>query len=410
MTGIFFTEEEKRFREEVRDFARKVIAPEAVEVENGMYPGRLLKRIGGAGYMGQLHPVECGGSAKGVVYEMIVAEEISGVSAPTDMARTASSALSAIPISRFGTPEQKREYLMPIINGEKIGALGITEPLVGSDTAGMTTRAVRKGREYVINGEKRFITNGADAHSITLFAITNPDTTAKQGMSAFIFPTDTLGFRVEKVYGLMGMHGLRVAHLKFKDCRIPAENLLGNEGMGFQILMDELDTERVSIAGEMIGIARAAYEIAVKYSAEREQFGKPISSFEGVSFKIADMATVLDAAELLTLRAARLIDQGVNASKESAMAKVFSVDHAFEVCNQALQILGGIGYTTEYPVERYLRDVRIGMLGGGTSEIMRFLIQREVYREYNLKNEMEKSAIPRVPLSKPSRSKAEMQE
>jgi alkylation response protein AidB-like acyl-CoA dehydrogenase len=392
MSGIFFTEEEKRFREEVREFARKIIAPEADKIEKGMYPGLLLKKIGEAGYMKQLHPVECGGTAKGVVYEMIVAEEISSVSASTDMARTASSTLSAIPISRFGTSEQKKKYLMPIIKGEKIGALGITEPLVGSDVAGMKTRAVRKGGEYVINGEKRFITNGADAHSITLFAITNPDTAAKQGMSAFVFPTDTEGFRVEKVYGLMGMHGLRVAHLKFKDCRVPAENLLGSEGMGFQILMDELDTERVSIAGEMIGIARAAYETAVKYSAEREQFGKPISSFEGISFKIADMATLLDAAELLTLRAARLIDQGVNASKESAMAKVFSVDHAFEICNQALQILGGIGYTTEHLVERYLRDVRIGMLGGGTSEIMKFLIQREVYKEHSPKSEVEKSS------------------
>lgn len=392
MLGIFFTEEEKRFREEVREFARKIIAPEADKIEKGMYPRLLLKKIGEAGYMRQLHPVEFGGTAKGVVYEMIVAEEISGVSAPTDMMRTASSTLSAIPISRFGTSEQKRKYLTPIIRGEMIGALGITEPLAGSDVAGMRTHAVRRGSEYVINGEKRFITNGADADIITLFAITNPDTVARQGMSAFIFPTDTEGFKVEKVYGLMGMHGLRVAHLKFEDCRVSCENLIGGEGMGFQILMDELDTERVSIAGEMIGIARAAYAIALNYSTEREQFGKPISSFEGVSFKIADMATLLDAAELLTLRAARLIDLGMNASKESAMAKVFSVDHAFEICNYALQILGGIGYTTEYPLERYLRDVRIGMIGGGTSEIMKFLIQREIYKEHRVKNEMEKSA------------------
>lgn len=405
MSGIFFTEEEKRFREEVREFARKIIAPEADKIEKGMYPGMLLKKIGEAGYMRQLHPVECGGTAKGVVYEMIVAEEISGVNASTDMARTASSTLSAIPISRFGTSEQKRKYLTPIIKGEKIGALGITEPFIGSDVTGMKTRAIRRGSEYVINGEKRFITNGADAHSITLFAITNPDTAAKQGMGAFIFPTDTEGFRVEKVYELMGMHGLRVAHLKFKDCRVSTENLLGSEGMGFQILMDELDTERVSIAGEMIGIARAAYETAVKYSTEREQFGKKISSFEGISFKIADMATLLDAAELLTLRAARLIDQGATASKESAMAKVFSVDHAFEVCNQALQVLGGIGYTAEYPLERYLRDVRIGMLGGGTSEMMRFLIQREVYKEHRRKDEMEKLATP-VRFSSVPRSEA----
>ncbi len=394
MTKIFFTKEELRFREEVREFARRVIAPYADDVEKGMYPGPLLKKIAEAGYMRQLHPIEYGGTNKGLVYEMIVAEEIAAVSAPTDMSRTASSTLCAIPISRFGTDEQKRKYLTPIIRGEMIGAIGITEPDVGSDTAGMKTRAIREGDEYVINGEKRFITNGADADIITLFAISNPEVPAKRGASAFIFPTDTEGFKVEKVYNLLGMHGMRIAHLKFENCRIPAENLLGKEGMGFNILMDELDTERISIAAEMIGIARAAFEIAVKYSTERVQFNRPINWFEGVSFKIADMATQLDAAELLTLRAARMVNRGENASKESAMAKVFAVDHAFEICNQALQILGGIGYTTEYPVERYLRDVRIGMIGGGTSEIMRFLIQREVYREFEQKAGKEKQAIP----------------
>jgi alkylation response protein AidB-like acyl-CoA dehydrogenase len=394
MSGIFFTEDEIRFREEVREFARKVIAPKADEVENGMYPGPLLRKIGKAGYMRQLHPIEYGGTAKGVVYEMIVAGEIAGVSAPTDMSRTASSTLCAIPISRFGNDEQKRKYLTPIVRGEKIGAIGITEPDVGSDTADMKTTAIRAGDEYVINGEKRFITNGADADIITLFAITEPEVKSKRSMSAFIFPTDTDGFRVEKIYGLMGMHGMRIAHLKFENCRIPAENILDREGMGFNILMDELNTERISIAGEMIGIARAAFETAVKYSTERVQFKRPINKFEGISFKIADMATQIDAAELLTLRAARMIDRDERASKESAMAKVFAVDYAFDICNQALQVLGGVGYTTEYPVERYLRDVRIGMIGGGTSEIMRFLIQREVYKEFEQKAVMEKRAIP----------------
>lgn len=394
MSGIFFTEDEIRFREEVREFARKVIAPKADEVENGMYPGPLLRKIGKAGYLRQLHPIEYGGTAKGVVYEMIVAEEIAGVSAPTDMSRTASSTLCAVPISRFGNDEQKRKYLTPIVRGEKIGAIGITEPDVGSDTADMKTTAIRAGDEYVINGEKRFITNGADADIITLFAITEPEVKSKRSMSAFIFPTDTDGFKVEKIYGLMGMHGMRIAHLKFENCRIPAENILDREGMGFNILMDELNTERISIAGEMIGIARAAFETAVKYSTERVQFKRPINKFEGISFKIADMATQIDAAELLTLRAARMIDRGERASKESAMAKVFAVDYAFDICNQALQVLGGVGYTTEYPVERYLRDVRIGMIGGGTSEIMRFLIQREVYKEFEQKAVMEKRAIP----------------
>lgn len=394
MSGIFFTEDEIRFREEVREFARKVIAPKADEVENGMYPGPLLRKIGKAGYLRQLHPIEYGGTAKGVVYEMIVAEEIAGVSAPTDMSRTASSTLCAVPISRFGNDEQKRKYLTPIVRGEKIGAIGITEPDVGSDTADMKTTAIRAGDEYVINGEKRFITNGADADIITLFAITDPEVKSKRGMSALIFPTDTDGFKVEKIYGLMGMHGMRIAHLKFENCRIPAENILDREGMGFNILMDELNTERISIAGEMIGIARAAFETAVKYSTERVQFKRPINKFEGISFKIADMATQIDAAELLTLRAARMIDRDERASKESAMAKVFAVDYAFDICNQALQVLGGVGYTTEYPVERYLRDVRIGMIGGGTSEIMRFLIQREVYKEFEQKAVMEKRAIP----------------
>ncbi|WXG40447.1 MAG: acyl-CoA dehydrogenase family protein [Candidatus Freyarchaeum deiterrae] len=407
MKFLFFNKEERHFRARVKAFADKVIAPHAEEVENGMYPAPLLRKIGEAGFMKHLHPVEFGGTDKGVVHELIVAEEIAGVSAPTDMSRTASATLCAIPISRFGNDEQKKKYLIPLIKGEIIGAIGITEPNVGSDTAAMRTTAVRNGGEYVINGEKRFITNGADANIITLFAV-NPEVAQKRGMSAFIFPTDTDGFRVEKIYGLMGMHGMRIAHLRFEDCRIPAENILDRDGMGYNILMDELNTERISIAGEMIGIARAAFQTAVKYSSERVQFNRPINSFEGINFKVADMATLLDAAELLTLRAARMIDNGDRASKESAMAKVFAVDNAFDICNQALQVLGGVGYTTEYPVERYLRDVRIGMIGGGTSEIMRFLIQREVYREYSIKAEMGKSEIP-VPVPNPPRGKAEMQ-
>jgi len=385
MGDIFLTCEEVEFRQRVREFCKREIAPLSDLIEKmGDYPREILRKMGGEGFLKVHHRVESGGTGKGLSYEVILAEEVSAVSASTEMSRLASVTLYGMPISRFGTIEQKRTYLAPVLLGEKIGALGITEPDVGSDVAGMKTRAEKDGEDYSINGEKRFITNGSIADFLVVFAITNPEAHAHKGMSAFIVESSQPGFEVVKDFELMGMRGARVAHLKFNNLRVPNENLLGKENAGFSVLMDELDSERTAIAAGMVGTARAAYEVAVKYSTDRVQFDVPIRQFEGVSFKVAEMAVKIEAARLLTLRAARMIDNGSRATKEAAMAKLYATEAAVDVTNDALQVLGGIGYSKEYPVERYVRDARLMTIGGGTSEIMKYLIQREVYKEFGL--------------------------
>ena len=379
--NCLFTDEEERFRAEVRKFVEAEILPHAEEIEKGKYPRELLRLIGQKGFLGMTHSKKYGGQEKGWVTETICSEELGAANGALDMARGGTCILYGVPLAKFGTEEQKEKYLKPVLSGEKLGCIGITEPLVGSDTAGMQTTAKRGEDCWIINGEKRFITNGADADYICLFAITNKKVSSHQGMSAFIFPTNTPGFKVMKIYDLLGMRGTRTAHLKFENCRIPLENLLGKEDHGFQILMDELDTERTFYAGTLMGIARSAFEVATKYSTERIQFGRPICQFEGVSFKIANMAIKLEAMKVLILRAARLCDLKVPATKETAIAKVFASDYGFETCCDSVQVLGGIGYTNEYPAERYMRDIKLGMIGAGSSEVLRFLIQREVYKE-----------------------------
>ncbi len=382
LSDVLWTEDEIDFREEVRGFCQKEIAPIADEIDHGPYPRELLRKIGEAGYMGVLHEKELGGSERGNSFEIIVAEEISAVNGGLDMARMASTTLYGMPVSKFGTKEQKEEYLKPIITGEKIGCIGITEPNVGSDTAGMETQAKKDGDEWVINGEKRYITNGSQADFMCCFAITNPEVKAKEGMTAFILDTKADGFSVVEDHDLMGMKSARVSHLKLEDVRVKPEMVLGEPGQGFWILMDELDSERTAIAGEAIGYGRTPYEIAVQYADEREQFGRKIRQFEGISFKIADMAMKLEAGRALTLTAARMLDKGMKATKQATIAKLYTTEAAIEITNDALQILGGAGYTTDYPIERFLRDARLMTIGGGTVEILRFLIQREVYKEF----------------------------
>lgn len=385
MLSVLYTDRENAFRDEVRDFAEREIAPHADEIERTAdYPRELLRRVGQAGYMGAMISTEYGGTGMGMVAETIIAEELSAVSPVVDVSRGVTSVYFAPPVLKFGSDELKRKYLPPIVSGEKMGAIGITEPEVGSDTAGMKTRAVRDGDAYVISGEKRFITNGSQADYILAFAITDPSVKARKGMSAFVVETATAGFSVIKDYDLMGMRGARVSHLKFDGVRVPASNLLGEENGGFAVLMDELDTERTSLAAGAVGYARAAFEIAVRHSVERQQFGRDIRQFEGVSFQIAEMATKLDAARLLTLQAARRIDAGLPATRQGAAAKLFACDAAQEITYSALQITGGDGYTKQNRTEQLARDARLMTIGGGTAEIMKFIIQREVYKERGL--------------------------
>jgi alkylation response protein AidB-like acyl-CoA dehydrogenase len=382
LSNALWTNDEIDFRREVRAFCDKEIAPIADEIDKGPYPRELLRKIGKAGYMGVHHDKSVGGTNRGLSYEIIVAEEISATNGGLDMARMASTTLYGMPLARFGTPEQKKKYLEPVVAGDKIGCIGITEPEVGSDTAGMKTRAEKDGDDWVLNGEKRFITNGSQADFMCAFAITDPTLKAKDGMSAFIIDTKSDGFTVIQDHDLLGMKSARVSWLKLEDVRVPGDRLLGAPGAGFHILMDELDSERTAIASEAIGYGRTPYEIAVKYSTERHQFGRPISAFEGVSFKISDMAMKLEAGRALTLTAARMYDRGEKITKAASIAKLYTTEAAIQITNDALQILGGMGYTTDYPVERFLRDARLMTIGGGTAEILRFLIQREVYKEF----------------------------
>ncbi len=382
LSEVMWTEDEIAFRKEVRAFCEKEIAPIADEIDKGPYPRELLRKIGKAGYMGVLHDASAGGSEKGVSYEIIIAEEISAVNGGLDMGRMSSTTLYGMPVSKFGTEEQKKKYLLPIVNGEKIGCIGITEPDVGSDTAAMKTRAEKDGDEWVINGEKRFITNGSQADYMCCFAITDPSVSSKKGMSAFIVDTKSEGFSVVQDHDLLGMKSARVSWLKMEDVRVPSGMLLGELGQGFTILMDELDSERTAIAAEAIGYGRTAFEVSVRYANEREQFGRPIRAFEGISFKVADMAMKLEAARALTLTAARMLDRGMKATKQASIAKLYATDAAVQITNDAIQILGGVGYTTDYPVERFMRDARLMTIGGGTAEIMRFIIQREIYKEF----------------------------
>src|SRR2546427_7243060 len=372
---------ERRFREKVRQFADRHIAPIAQKVEDGYFPREVLQRLGGERLLGAAFPKADGGLGLGWSFETIVAEEISAVSAATEMARLASGALYAAPLAYFASKQQKHEFLRPVLAGDKVGALALTEPGAGSDAGSIKTRAEHRGEGFVLNGEKRFITNGGVADFLFVFAVTNGAKPPKSGVSALVVPRDSQGVQIVKTYGLLGMHGANVVHLRFRNVRVPEESVVGGLHRGFPILLDELDRERPAVAAGMLGIARSAFESAVDYSSKREQFGRPIKEFEGVSFKLADMMVKLEASRLLILKAARLLDEGKPARLEGAIAKLFATESAFEITHQALQVHGGIGYTKDLPIERYFRDARFMMIGGGTSEIMRFLIQREIYKD-----------------------------
>ncbi len=377
---VFESVPEAKFREKVQRFAREHVAPVAQKVEEGMFPRDILRKLGEKHLLGTAFSKTDGGVGLGWSFEVIVAEEISAVSAATEMARLASGALYAAPLAYFASKAQKHEFLRPVLAGDKVGALALTEPGAGSDAGSIKTHAERRGQGFVLNGEKRFITNGGVADFLFVFAVTNPAKPPKSGVSALVVQRDSEGVQTVKTYGLLGMHGANVVHLRFRNVDVPEENVIGGLHRGFPILLDELDRERPAVAAGMLGIARSAFESTVDYSSRREQFGRPIREFEGVSFKLSDMLVKLEASRLLILKAARLLDEGKLARLEGAVAKLFATESAFEITHQALQVHGGIGYTKDLPIERYFRDARFMMIGGGTSEIMRFLIQREIYR------------------------------
>ena len=375
------TEEQKMLQTTLRDFAEKEIATAAARVDRtGEFPAEELKKIADLGLFGLTVPEKYGGSGRGLVDLCIAVEELARASAAIDNYLRISLSLAIVPVMEYGTEAQKKKYLPPHASGEKMACFALTEAGAGSDPAGMETTAARRKDGYVINGNKLFISIGDKAEIVVVFATTDKSL-RQRGITAFVMDKDTPGFSVGKHEDKMGLHGLSSVELIFQDCFVPGENRLGEEGQGLRIALDALDVSRVTIGAEAVGISRAAYEAALNYAKERQQFGHPIADFQAIQWMLADMATQIDAARLLTLRAAYLSDCGRPFVKEAAMAKVFASEVSNFVTDKALQIHGGYGYTRDYPVERYFRDAKITEIYEGTSEIMRMTIARSLLRE-----------------------------
>jgi alkylation response protein AidB-like acyl-CoA dehydrogenase len=375
------SEEQKMLRSTLRDFAAAELEPIASQIDkSGDYPGAAVKKMAGLGLFGLTIPEEYGGSGRGKVDLCIAVEELARASAAIDNYLRVSLSLAIIPIIEYGTQAQKRRYLPPHARGEKLACFALTEAGAGSDPSALQTTATRRKDGYVINGNKLFISLGDKAEIVVAFA-TVDRSLSQHGITAFIIDKDTPGLSVGKYEDKMGLHGLNSTELIFQDCFVPAENRLGEEGQGLKIALDALDVSRITVGAEAVGISRAAFEAALQYAKERCQFGRPIADFQAIQWLLADMATQIDAARLLTYRAARLCDRGETFLKEAAMAKVFASEVAGFVTNKALQIHGGYGYSRDYPLERYLRDARITEIYEGTSEIMRLTIARSLLRQ-----------------------------
>ena len=374
------TEEQQMIRKMVRDFAEKEIVPIAQEMdEKGEFPWETIRKMAPLGLLGLPIPEEYGGAGADSVSFAIALEEIARASGSIAITLDAHTSLASEPIYLFGSEEQKRKYLVPLARGEKLGAFGLTEPEAGSDAGATKTRAVLDGDEWVINGQKIFITNGSIAGVVVITAVTDPEK-GTRGISSFIVEQGTPGFRPGRDEEKMGLKGSVTSELFFEDCRVPKENLLGQEGQGFKQFLITLDGGRIAIAAMALGLAQAAFEKAVAYSKERVQFGQPIIKFQAIQWMIADMATEIDAARLLVYRAAWLKDQGVRFTREAAIAKLYASEAAERACYKALQIHGGYGYTKDYDVERMYRDQRLCAIGEGTNEIQRLVIARQVLR------------------------------
>ena len=374
------TEEQQMIRKMVRDFAEKEIAPIALETDqSGQFPWPIIRQMGKLGLMGLPFSEKYGGGGVDTISYAIAMEEIARVCGSIAITLAAHISLATFPIYHFGSEEQKRKYVPKLASGEWIGAFGLTEPGAGSDAGGTKTRAVLNGNEWVINGQKCFITNGSIADVVVLTAVTDPEK-GRRGVSSFIVEKGTPGFRPGRDEEKMGLKASITSELFFEDCRIPKGNILGSPGEGFKQVLITLDGGRISIGAMALGLAQGAFERALAYSKERQQFGQPICNFQAVQWMLADMATEIDAARLLLYRAAWLEDQGVRFTKEAAMAKLYASEAAERACFKALQIHGGYGYMQEYEVERMYRDQRLCTIGEGTSEIQRLVIARQLLR------------------------------
>lgn len=370
------SEEHSMIRKMVRDFAQKEVAPTAAERdEEERFDMELFHKMAELGLTGIPWPEEYGGIGSDYLAYVIAVEELSRVCASIGVTLSAHTSLAGWPVYKFGTEEQKQKYLRPMAEGTKIGAYGLTEPASGSDAGAMRTTAKLDGDDYVLNGSKIFITNGGIADIYIVFAVT--DTSGKRPeTSAFIVEKGFAGFSVGKKEKKLGIRSSPTTEIMFDNCRVPKENLLGEVGDGFKIAMQTLDGGRNGIAAQAVGIAQGALDAAVDYSKEREQFGKPIVANQGIGFKLADMATAIEASRLLTYQAAWLESNDLPYGKASAMAKLMAGDTAMEVTTDAVQVFGGYGYTKDYPVERFMRDAKITQIYEGTQEIQRLVISR----------------------------------
>src|SRR4051812_40716740 len=366
-------------RETIRDFMTTEVEPVVDEHERARrFPADVVRRLGEMGWLGIPIPEDEGGAGMDTLAYAIAVEEIGRVWGSLGLIVAAHTSLGCGPLHLAGSKEQKDRYLVPMASGDVIGAYGLTEPGAGSDAGGTRTTARDEDGEWVIDGSKRFITNAGQAGTYIITAKTGSRDDGTAEISAFILPADTPGFRVVRIEDKLGLHASATGELAFDRCRIPAENLLGDRGQGFKMFLQILDGGRISIAALALGIAQGAYDAAVPYAQTREQFGRPIGSFQGVAFMIADMATEIEAARALVWKAAWLKDQGRDYSLVAAEAKLFASEVSSRVTNAAIQVHGGYGYVTEYPVERYLRDAKLTEIGEGTSQVQRLVIARKI--------------------------------
>lgn len=373
-----YSEEEQLTREAAREFAEREIRPNVREMEEaGVLPRDLFRKLGAQGYLGIYFPEEYDGAGFSILQYAIIIEEISRVDGAIGLGVAAHIALCSNHLFMFGSEEQKEKYLKPLARGDYVGAWSLTEPTAGSDAGGTRTRAVADGDHWVINGAKTFTTHGATGEVCVIFAVTDPEK-KKHGISSFIIEKDTPGFRPGKLEKKLGMLASETAEVIMEDCRVHKSQMIGKEGEGFLQAMKILDGGRIGIAALGLGMAQGALEAAVEYSKQREQFGRPISSFQAIQHMLADMAVDVEASRLLTYHSAWLKDQGKTVTRESAMAKLRTSETAVRVADKAVQILGGYGYTRDFPVEKFYRDAKLCTIGEGTSEIQRLVIAREL--------------------------------
>jgi len=375
------SDEQQQLKKSVREFAEREILPHVMEWdEASQFPCATIKELGRLGLMGVIFPQEYGGSGMGYVEYVTTIEELSRVDGSVGIIVAAHTSLCSNHIFIAGNEEQKRKYVPKLATGEFIGGWGLTEPGAGSDAGSARMTAVRKGNKWVLNGTKTFCTNGHYADVLVVIAVTDK-TAHTHGLSAFIVEKGTKGFRPGKKENKLGLRASDTSELIFEDCEIPLENLVGKEGDGFIDAMRVLDGGRISIAALALGMAQGAYEAALKYSKQRKQFGKAISEFQAIQWKLADMATEIEAARLLTMRAADMKDKGMKTTQESSMAKLYASEVAVRCANEGVQIHGGYGFVKDYPAEKFYRDVKLCTIGEGTSEIQRLVIARQLLKE-----------------------------